>query len=322
MRSTTSKTTAGARLRRANFCAPAGEAFQLASNETQADHLESPSPRTGCLAGRDVSENRVDGVRPGMSPLGGGFPGTRVSVLFAVRDADPSVRQIAWDTLVEIYWKPVYSYLRLHWHRPPDEAEDLTQEFFTRAYDRGFFDRFDPEVARFLTFLRVCIDRLVQNEQQSATRMRRGGDQSLISMDAGELERAIAERVPDTSIDADQMFEMEWTRSIFSAAVERLRKQLDSAGKARYFEIFRQYDLFNAPIGNRPTYDEIAANLGLLRSDVANYLAYARRSFQTHVVACLREATGSEAEFVNEARRLGTVLSGASGKSAVFFPCD
>ena len=255
-----------------------------------------------------MTGERAHDNRPGISPLSGGFPGTRVSVLFAARDADPSVRQIAWDTLVEIYWKPIYTYLRVHWHRRPDDAEDLTQEFFTHAYARGFFDRFDPDVARFRTFLRVCIDRLVQNEHQSATRLRRGGDRNPISMDASELERAIAERVPDTSIDADQLFEIEWTRSIFSAAVDRLRKQCIAAGKDQYFEIFSRYDLFDKPAETRPTYDEIAASLGVLRSDVSNHLSYARRSFQRHVLECLREATGSDAEFVEEARRLGTVL--------------
>ena len=79
-----------------------------------------------------------------LSGGGGGFPLTRRSVLLAARDADPVVRRRAWGDRVESYWRPGYRYLRLRWRAAPEEAEDLTQEFFARALQKGTFDPFVP----------------------------------------------------------------------------------------------------------------------------------------------------------------------------------
>ena len=43
---------------------------------------------------------------------------------------------MAIGTLIEAYWKPVYKYLRIKWHLDPDEAADLTQDFFTNALEK------------------------------------------------------------------------------------------------------------------------------------------------------------------------------------------
>ena len=44
------------------------------------------------------------------------LPATRHSILAAVRSDDADVRRDGFETLVAVYWKPVYKYLRLKWH--------------------------------------------------------------------------------------------------------------------------------------------------------------------------------------------------------------
>lgn len=88
-----------------------------------------------------------------MDPLPGGgaptaFPATRNSLLVATRSRDPEERRRAFGVLVASYWKPVYKYLRLRWRASAEDAEDLTQGFFARAFEKGFFDTFDPARAR------------------------------------------------------------------------------------------------------------------------------------------------------------------------------
>ena len=114
---------------------------------------------------------------------GGRFPTTRRSVVLAVRHAEPGVRRRAWDLLAESYWRPVYRYLRLRWRTAPEEAEDLTQEFFARALEKGTFDRYDPGRARFRTYLRTCLDGFVANERKAASRLKRGGGRPALSLD-------------------------------------------------------------------------------------------------------------------------------------------
>jgi DNA-directed RNA polymerase specialized sigma24 family protein len=91
------------------------------------------------------------------------FPVTRHSIVAAMRSAQPDERRSAFDTLVTAYWKPVFKYVRLKWHVSPEDAADLTQAFFLRAFEKDFFSGFDPAKARFRTFLRICLDGFVAN---------------------------------------------------------------------------------------------------------------------------------------------------------------
>ncbi|HYV68083.1 MAG TPA: hypothetical protein VE964_17710, partial [Myxococcales bacterium] len=72
------------------------------------------------------------------------FPLTRHSALAAIREGGVEERRRALDALAEAYWRPVYGYLRLRWHKPHEEAKDLAQEFFARLLERDLLSRFDP----------------------------------------------------------------------------------------------------------------------------------------------------------------------------------
>ena len=99
------------------------------------------------------------------------FPPTRHSVIERLRTHGEAGRTEAFGDLVAGYWKPVYKYLRVRWRLGPDEAEDATQALFAEAFENAWFDRFDPDKARFRTFVRLCADRLVMNAQQAAARI-------------------------------------------------------------------------------------------------------------------------------------------------------
>src|SRR5436190_4051401 len=111
------------------------------------------------------------------------FPLTRGSLVRAAGNGDAGVRRRAFADLVEAYWKPVYKYLRLKRGLGNEDAKDLTQAFFARAFEKGYFDHFDPSRARFRTFLRVCLDRFTASEYRSQTSQRRGGDVVTLSLD-------------------------------------------------------------------------------------------------------------------------------------------
>src|SRR4051812_17743931 len=95
---------------------------------------------------------------------GGRFPPTRHSAVRAVAGSDPAERARAFDVLVRAYYKPVYKHLRLRFRKDAEDARDLTQGFFTRAFERRFFDDFDPVRARFRTYLKVCLDRYAMEQ--------------------------------------------------------------------------------------------------------------------------------------------------------------
>jgi RNA polymerase sigma factor (sigma-70 family) len=233
-----------------------------------------------------------------------GFPATRHSVILASASADPDARRQAFASIVEAYWKPVYKYVRLKWHAPPDEAEDLTQAFFARAFEKAFFNAYDPSKARFRTFLRTCLDGFVANERKAAGRLKRGGGTVVVPLDFQTAEGELRHHDVAVPADMEEFFDREWARSIFALAVERLRAHFAASGREKYFRAFERYDLEGSEAGGRVTYGDLARELGVRPSDVTNYLAAARRQFRAFVLDRLRELTSGDEEFAAEAKRL------------------
>lgn len=232
------------------------------------------------------------------------FPLTRRSVVRAAASADPDTRRRAFEALVAAYWRPVYKYLRLKWRLPGEDAEDLTQAFFARALEKGFFDRFDPARARFRTYLRICLDGFAANERRSALRHKRGGGVEHVSLDFAAAEAELGRHGAEAGGDMEEYFHREWVRSLFGLAVEALRQRCAATGKAVPFALFERYDLDGADAAARPSYADLAREMAIPETQVTNHLAWARREFRRLVLEALEEATGSEEEFRAEARAL------------------
>src|SRR5512132_566898 len=100
-------------------------------------------------------------------PHAGDFPTTHRSAVAGVNSDDAAERERSGALLVAAYWRPVYKHIRLRWRRSPEDAQDLTQEFFLRALQKNYFAPYDPARARFRTFLRACLDGFLSNEEKA-----------------------------------------------------------------------------------------------------------------------------------------------------------
>jgi hypothetical protein len=87
-------------------------------------------------------------------------------------------------------------------------------------------------------------------------------------------------------------------------AVDDLRRLCERSDKCLHFALFSRYDLDGPDAGEKLTYADLGREFGLSASQVTNYLAFARRQFRTLLLDRLRESTGSDDEFREEARRL------------------
>jgi len=245
------------------------------------------------------------------SPVVASFPATRHSVVAGIASTDPHVRRVAFDTLISAYWRPVYKYVRIKWRADRDDAADLTQEFFARAFEKDTLARFDPARARFRTYLRVCLDGFVANEHKAARRMKRGGGVSFVSLDFAAAETELVGLHPSPSgngasvpgADDDAFFRQEWVRALFADAVAALRDSCAAVGKHTHFAVFERYDLQDdARI--RPTYAQLGAALGIPATQVTNYLAFTRRELRRLLLERLRALCATDEEFRLEARDL------------------
>jgi RNA polymerase sigma factor (sigma-70 family) len=233
------------------------------------------------------------------------FPLTRCSVLEAARSSNHAERARAMDTLCAAYWKPVYKYIRLRWNRPAADAQDLTQGFFIQLLERHLLEKFDPAKSRLRTYLRLCADSFVINEQKAATRQKRGGHLAHVPLDFSSAEQELGSAAPldPASIPSpeslEDFFEKEWIRGLFELAVEDLRKHCQTSERERTFHLFEAYDLSG---DETVSYEKLAQEYGIPATDVTNALSWARREFRRVALTRLRELCASEEEFHREAR--------------------
>ena len=227
------------------------------------------------------------------------FPATRHSVIARMRNADEVTRGQAFGDLVDGYWRPLHRYLCLRWRLSDDEAQDSTQSFFADAFQKDWLARYDPQKARFRTFLRVCADRFVLNRQQAAARVKRGGRTEIVSLD-DVLESEMAGQLASQP-EAEEIFEREFVRALFERAVEQVRAEYERAGKSLQFVLFERYDIEPA---EGVSYDTLAREFGLTQAQVTNGLAQTRRRFRECAIDALRSLCGSDDEFRREAADL------------------
>ena len=242
------------------------------------------------------------------SELQGGdrSPATRISVLDAVRNGDAAEQAQALETLFAAYWKPVYKYVRLRWNRPVEEAQDLTQGFFAELLERNLLAKYDPAKSRLRTYLRLCADSYVLNEEKAAHRQKRGGNVSHLALDFCAAEDELAAGTIDPAAIAspeslEDFFEKYWIRSLFALAVDFLRRFCMQGERERAFALFENYDLSD---DKQISYEKLAAQYSVSTTEVTNSLAWARREFRRLALDRLRALCGDEEEFRRERQSL------------------
>ena len=228
------------------------------------------------------------------------FPATRRSVLERVRSADAGIRRDAFGDLAAGYWKPSYHYLRLQWRLTAEEAEDAVQAFFATAFEKQYLERYDAAQAKFRTFLRLCLDRYVQNLRKAASADKRGGGVALLSLDFPGAERELDDMATAVA-DPERFFHDETVRFLFARTVASLREACAAAGRDVVFAAFERHDL--APT-HETSYASVAAALGISVAQVTNHLHAARRQFRDLALGHLRALSASDDEYRREAREL------------------
>jgi len=72
-------------------------------------------------------------------------------VLAAGHNLSP-VSEAALEKLCHTYWFPLYAFARRQGNNPED-AQDLTQDFFARLLEKNYLAKADPDRGKFRTFL-------------------------------------------------------------------------------------------------------------------------------------------------------------------------
>src|SRR5262245_18074102 len=102
------------------------------------------------------------------------FATTHWSVVLTAGNGDSPLAMRALETLCSTYWYPIYVYVRRKGHGPED-ARDLTQDFFAQSLAKELLRLADRDKGRFRTFLLTTLEHFLAREWNRAHRQKRGG---------------------------------------------------------------------------------------------------------------------------------------------------
>src|SRR5207244_7630605 len=132
------------------------------------------------------------------------------------------------------YWYPLYAYVRRHGH-PPEESQDLTQEFFTRFLEKDLLGLADRAKGKFRTFLLAACKHFLANERDRANAQKRGGGRLVLPLDFADAEHRYGQEPADT-LTPDVLFERRWALTLLDQVLTRLRDESVSADKGEQFD--------------------------------------------------------------------------------------
>jgi DNA-directed RNA polymerase specialized sigma24 family protein len=209
----------------------------------------------------------------------------------------------ALSELCQIYWQPLYVFLRKKGYGRED-AQDLTQGFFAHLIETRGYAHADREKGRFRSFLLGALKHFIADARDREHALKRGGGMILAQLD----DRVEAQIAQAAKWEADEVYDREWAASLVRQALGRLAQECALAGKA---ELFGWLMPRLAAEESAVPHEEVARRLRLtvttLRHELARLRARYRAILREEVRGTVREA----AEVDEELRYLCHALAAA-----------
>ena len=237
-------------------------------------------------------------------PTASVFATTHWSVVLEAGQEDSAKASEAMALLCRAYWYPLYAYIRRRGCNAAD-AQDLTQEFFTRLLQKNYPAQADRAKGKFRSFLLLTLNHFLADEHAKATAQKRGGGQIFISLDAEAPEDRYCLEPADT-LSPEKLFERRWAQTILDQALVRLRTEFAQQGKAEIYEVLKAFE----PGEQNPlSYAEAAARLGVSESAIKSMIHRLRQRHREMVRDEVAHTVSTAAEVDEELRHLIAVIS-------------
>jgi RNA polymerase sigma factor (sigma-70 family) len=164
------------------------------------------------------------------------FASTQWSVVLAAREgAEPAMA-----SLCAAYWRPLYAYVRRQ-GRSVEDAQDLTQSFFSRLLEKNLLYHVDPSLGRFRSFLLASLRNFLAGEWRHQHTSKRGGSAAIVSLeDMTRAEDRFAAGRPESQTP-EQVYERNWALALLERTTARLAAEFEAGGKKRVFELLRPF---------------------------------------------------------------------------------
>ena len=232
------------------------------------------------------------------------FATTHWSVVLAAGQDDSAPAQRALETLCRGYWYPIYVYVRRKGNGP-DDAQDLTQEFFSQLIAKEHLRLADRNKGKFRTFLLATLDYFLAREWSRAHRQKRGGEFTFISLDQETPEERYRLEPVDNETP-EKKFLRQWALTVLKQTMNSLESECEASGKGALFREVR-----NLLSGERDgaAYAEIGERLGMAEGTVRVTVHRLRKRYGELLRSEIAQTVGGPEEVDEEMRYLLSVLS-------------
>lgn len=214
------------------------------------------------------------------------------NVLNAGGGASPA----ALEKLCAAYWYPLYAHVRRGGYGP-DDASDLTQEFFAVLLRRDSLAHVGPEKGLFRTFLLTSLDYFLHDHKARNRAAKRGGGLVPVALDALDAEQRYALE-PVTDETPDKAFDRRWAAALMERAFARLAEEQTQAGRAEFFASLKPLLIREVEPGE---YETLEVQLAMTSNTIAKNVQ--RLRVRARDLLC-HEAAQTVATFANAEQEL------------------
>ena len=166
------------------------------------------------------ASDELSGRTAGLEGHAAAFATTHWSAVLLAGQGDCPRAAAALEQLCRAYWYPLYAHIRRRGH-PPEEARDLTQEFFASLFRHESLAAARRDKGRFRSFLLGALDHFLADQADRARAAKRNFGQAPIELDALDAETRFALE-PATEETPDRAFDRRWAATVIERALARL----------------------------------------------------------------------------------------------------
>lgn len=237
------------------------------------------------------------------APPDSDFQTTHWSEVLAAGQEESPRRYSALCSLCKGYWYPLYAFAR-RLGRNPQDAEDLTQEFFALLLSKPLLSSAQPQYGRFRSFLLASMKNFLSNDWDRKHSIKRGGKCKIISWEDLSAEHRYL-REPAHEQGPEKLYEQSWALTTIESAMERLRADYAAAGKDQLFEAIHS---FLSEEGLEDSYAALSARLGMTEGAIKMAVLRLRERFRHGLRAQIAQTVASPREIDDELRQLFACL--------------
>lgn len=234
----------------------------------------------------------------------GRFATTQWTLVLAAGRRGSAEAEVALARLCALYWYPVFAFVRRRGHSV-EEAEDLTQSFFTRLIEKEDFAVADRDRGRFRTFLLTACQHFLLNEHDRSMALKRGGGRTAIPIDLAAAEERY-QRSLGHSETPERLYHRQWCLALLESVLDTVHDEYRAAGNERLFQRLRGYLTMDDTTG---THAEAASDLGMTPAAVKVAVHRLRRRYRDALRRVVAESVDSEEDIEDEIRDLMKTVS-------------